>query len=81
MNFVQMFQDDYTKELSLTRVACASLIVHYVISSIVGMIFNMVVHNQFVYLDFPVGLAGLVTLLYWGNKAASTTSTIKGPTP
>jgi hypothetical protein len=60
-------------------VACFALIVHYIIASIICAVFGMIHDGKFVYLDFPIGLGGLVTLLYWGNKAASTASTIKAP--
>jgi hypothetical protein len=75
LKFAQMFQDDYTKQLSGARVACFGLIVHYVVASIICAVFSMVHDGKFVYLDVPIGLGGLIALLYGINKTASTTST------
>lgn len=72
MQFKQMFTDDTTKQLSLSRVICALLVLHYLVASIVGCLFGIIHDGKFAFLDFPLGLAGLVGLLYYGNKGSST---------
>lgn len=73
-----MFKDDNTGQLSGARVACFALIGHYIIASIIGGLWTMWHDQKFFYLDVPVGMAGLIALLYGINKGASTTANIKG---
>ena len=55
---IEMFEDDATHELSMSRFLCF-VIVLYCFASMWGK-------------DIPLGWAGLVTALYFANKGAST---------
>ena len=57
-NVLEIIKDDHTKQLSLSRILCLS-IVFYCFVSMYGA-------------DIPVGWCGLVIALYTANKTSST---------